>query len=628
VQSRFSEGLALHREGDFATAERIYREVLDQAPQHFDALHMLGVIALQTGRPERAIELIGKAIALSRKVAAAHNNLGKALQDMKRPEQALASFDEAIAIDPELAEAHFNLGNTLVSLRRFAEALISYQKAIALKPNFAPAYRNCGNIFSRLKRYEEAVAAYDKALALAPDLPGEGHRFYAKMHLCDWNNWDAECARLVASVQSGNANTQPFIFLTLPSSPADQLQCSRLWTAANFPASEKPVWQGERYDHDRIRIAYLSADFRQHAASFLLAGMFECHDKSRFEITAISFGVDDNSEIRQRVKASFERFVDARTLSDAQIADLVKALEIDIAVDLMGFTTDSRTGIFARRPAPVQAHYIGFPGTMGAPYIDYIISDGMVIPEDHHAFYSEKLALLPDNYFVNDTKRVIADKTFTRDELGLPSSGFVFCCFNSAHKITPPVFDSWMRILKRVGGSVLWLFQDNAKAADNLRQAARASGVSAERLIFAGRMPPSEHLARHRAADLFLDTLPYNAHTTAYDALWAGLPVLTRIGNTYVGRVAASLLSAIGLPELITATVEDYERLAVDLATHPEKLIAIRTRLANNRLTTPLFDTGLFTARIEAAYTAMHARHQADLPPDHIVVSAQDSDVK
>jgi protein O-GlcNAc transferase len=687
-QSRFGQGLALHRQGDLAAAERIYGEVLDREPQHFDALHMLGVVALQTRRTERAIELIRKAIGLNERVAAAHNNLGMAL--LKHPEQALASFDRAIALSPDFAEAHGNRGNALRALMRAEEALSSYDKAIALDPDFAQAYRNRGitqlglkrpeaalasldqaillkpnlaeayfyrgnalqelkrpedalasyaqaialkpdyieayrnrgHIYSRLKRYDEAFVAYDKAYSLNPDLTGiEGHRLYAKTHLCDWNNLDSECASLVAAVAAGKANTQPFIFLAVPAAPSDQLQCAKLWTARNYPAAEKPLWQGERYHHDHIRIAYLSSDFRQHPASFLMAGMFECHDRSRFEITAISFGHDDGSEIRQRVKASFERFVDASTFSDAEIAGLVRSLEIDIAINRNGFTTDSRTGIFARRPAPVQAHYLGYPGTMGAPYIDYMIADEIVIPRDQRRFYSEKIAFLPNSYVVNDAKRPIAARTFTRAELGLPPAGFVFCCFNSNYKITPAVFDVWMRILNQVEGSVLWLLQESATAAANLRREASARGVKPERLIFASRMPQADHLARQRAADLSLDTLPYNAHTTAGDALWAGLPVLTCLGKTFAGRVAASLLNAIGLPELITTAPADYERLAIELATNPDGLAAIKGRLEDNRLTTALFDTGLFTRHIEAAYTAMYARHQAGLAPDHIAIS-------
>ena len=354
--------------------------------------------------------------------------------------------------------------------------------------------------------------------------------------------------------------------------------------------------------------------------SRLAAGVFECHDKSHFDVTAISIGPDDNSEMRQRLKASFERFIDANTYSDDQIANLVRSIEVDILVDLMGFTENSRTSVLARRSAPIQVNYLGYPGTMGAQYINYIIADRIVIPENQHEFYSEKIVSLPNSYQPNDRERHVADKIFTRAKMGLPQEGFVFCCFNNNYKILPDIFDVWMRILKQVVGSVLWILETNATASTNLRNEAVARGVSAERLIFAKRMPSSEYLARHQCADLFIDTLPYNAHTTASDALWVGLPVLTCLGETFAGRVAASLLNAIHLPELITTTLEDYERLAIELATNPEKLARIKRTLADNRLTTPLFDTKLFTKHIEAAYSAMYERHKAGLAPDHIVI--------
>jgi predicted O-linked N-acetylglucosamine transferase (SPINDLY family) len=472
-----------------------------------------------------------------------------------------------------------------------------------------------------LNRHDEAFAAYDKAFVLDPDLTGvEGDRLHAKMRVCDWSNVASECAHLIASVRNGNANTPPFVFLTIPSSSAEQLECAKLWIARECPPSQRPIWQGERYDHKRIRVAYLSPDFREHALSFLMAGMFECHDKSRFDVSAIACGPDDNSEMRKRLKQSFERFIEAKTYSDDQLADLLKELEIDIFVDLAGFTTDSRTGICARRPAPIQVNYLGYPGTMGAEYMDYIIADRVVIPEHQRGCYSEKIAYVPNSYQVNDTKRAIADTALTRAQAGLPDGMFVFCSFNNNYKITPAVFDCWMRMLQQVEGSVLWLLEDNARAASNLRKEAVARGVNAERLIFAKRLPLAEHLARHRLADLFLDTLPCNAHTTASDALWAGLPVLTCRGETFAGRVAASLLHAIALPELIATTLAAYEQMAIDLARHPEKLTAIKRRLAENRLTTPLFDTKLFTQHIEAAYMAMYERHRAGLPPDHIAI--------
>ncbi len=357
-----------------------------------------------------------------------------------------------------------------------------------------------------------------------------------------------------------------------------------------------------------------------------MAGIFECHDKSRFDVTGLSCGPDDQSETRQRLTAAFESFIDIATQSDDQIASLVRELEIDIFVNLAGFTSGSRTGVFAKRPAPLQVNYLGYAGTMGAQFIDYIFADKIMIPESRHMCYSEKAVLLPNSYFptsyqINDARRSIPDRTFTRSELGLPPTGLVFCCFNNSYKIAPGFFDSWKRILNQVEGSVLWILKFNAKMASNLRTEAVTRGIAAERLIFAKRMSMPDHLARHRLADLFLDTLPCNAHTTASDALWAGLPVLTCLGETFAGRVAGSLLNAIQLPELITTTLEDYERLAIDLASHPEKLASIKSKLAERRLTAPLFDTKLFTRHIEAAYAAMHKRQQAGLPPDHIIVS-------
>ena len=346
----------------------------------------------------------------------------------------------------------------------------------------------------------------------------------------------------------------------------------------------------------------------------------ELHDNSRFEIYGVDNGWDDQGELRQRINASVHSIIDISRLSDTSAAAAICENEMDILVNLNGYFGEQRTGVFANRCSPIQVNYLGFPGTLGAGYMDYIIADQHVIPETHKEFYSEKVVYLPNCYQANDNKKKISTYNFTRLELGLPQKGFIFCCFNNSYKILPDVFDCWMRILRKVDESVLWLIEDNAIVATNLRKEALARGISADRLVFAKRIPLSDHLARHRLADLFLDTLPYNAHTTASDALWAGLPVLTCLGTTFAGRVAASLLNAIRLPELITTTPEAYEQMAIDLATHPEKLAAIKHKLAENRLTTPLFDTKLFTKHIEAAYTTMYEHHQAGLAPDHIVI--------
>jgi predicted O-linked N-acetylglucosamine transferase (SPINDLY family) len=351
-----------------------------------------------------------------------------------------------------------------------------------------------------------------------------------------------------------------------------------------------------------------------------MAGLFEQHNKDKFELFAISFGPATKDEMQQRLALSFDQFVEVQNRTDKDIAALCRSLEIDIAIDLKGFTQDSRVGIFSHRAAPIQVNYLGYPGTMGTDYIDYLIADKVLIPEASAPYFTEKIVYLPNSYQVNDAKRRISDTVFIREELGLPASGFVFCCFNNNYKIMPDTFDSWMRILQRVDGSVLWLFEDNPTAALNLRKEADLRGVNPERLVFAPRLPLAEHLARHRAADLFIDTFPYNAHTTASDALWAGLPVLTRTGESFASRVAASLLIAIDLPELITSTQEEYDALAIALATHPERLLAVKQKLARNRLTTPLFDTGLFTQHIEDAYTQMYQRYHAGLEPDHLYV--------
>lgn len=751
----FAQALALHQRGQLAAAEKIYEDILRQQPSNFDALHLLGLISAQTGRSERGIDLIRRAIRLNGNVADANNNLGNALRALRRFDEALASFDRATALKQDLSPALYNRGLTLADLGRHEEALASYDRVIALVPNHADAYRNrgaalrklgrleaalasldraialkpndtgahndrgnvlndlerfddalasydrapgiagaCynrGNVLIKLDRLEEAVASYDKAIALRPDYGEaynnrgtallklrdheaalasidkaiqhkgddaaayanrgkvlsmlaryqealaaydkavalqsdqadiEGYRLHAKSHICDWTNFDADCDQLIDSIRNRDATAAPFLFCSVPSSAADQLLCATRWTAKNHPPSESQRWRGERYHHDRIRIGYFSSDFCNHATSHLMAGLFECHDRSKFETAAISWSPKDPTEMRRRLEASFDRFVEVGDMNDDAVADLIRRLEIDILVDLKGFTGGSRTRVLGRRPAPIQVNYLGYPGTLGAPFIDYIIADRTVIPDHHREFYSEKVVALPDSYQANDDKRAIAERMFTRGEVGLAPTGFVFCCFNNNYKINPQMFDRWMRILGRVEGSMLWLLEAHAESAANLRKEAVARGIAAERLVFAQRISMPDHLARHRLAGLFLDNTPYNAHTTASDALWAGLPVLTILGDTFASRVGASLLHATGLPELIADSPEAYEHMAVDLATHPSRLAALKTRLAANRLTAPLFDTKRFTRHIEAAYAAMYERHQAGLAPDHIDVPA------
>jgi predicted O-linked N-acetylglucosamine transferase (SPINDLY family) len=572
-------------------------------------------------RYDEACACYDKALALEPHMADAWLGRGNVFQALKRHDQAIAAFDQTLALVPDMASAWLGRGNVFHALQRHDQAIAFYDKALALEPDLAEAWLGRGSVFGELKRYDEAVASFDKALALDRDLNGaEGARLHYKMHLCDWSNFSADRQNLVSSVKIDKANANPFALIAISTSRDDQLKCAKLWVNKQCRAFAQPIWTGEIYRHDKIRIGYVSGDFNSHAISQLTAGMFECHDRARFKTTAISIGPDDNSELRNRLKDAFAFFLDVKSLGDDEIAYQIRQNEIDILVDLTGFTTHARPGIFARRPAPIQINYLGFPATMGADYIDYMIADSTVVPRSHQQHYTEKIIYLPNSYQANDSKRAISEKEFSREGLGLKDDSFVFCCFNNSFKILPEAFDRWIRILKQVDGSVLWLLEANAKVRENLRKEAGYRGLDLERLVFAPRISPPDHLARHRCADLFLDTLPYNAHTTASEALWAGLPVLTQIGETFAGRVAASLLTAIGLPELITSTAKAYEDLAIELATTSEKLMTIKCKLAKNRLAAPLFNTQAFTRYIERAYVAIYERYQRNLPPEHIYV--------
>lgn len=608
--------------GNIGEAEFLLKLVLTNDKNNFDALHTLGLIEGQRGNFAQALHHLIAAVRARPNFPDALVNLGRVQFHLGDQKHAVASYEKALKLAPDHALAHSNFSCVLRHQGRLDEALSHCDRAVQIDGRFADAWDNRGNILCDLGRLDEALTSYEKALSINPNLSSAAsQRIHIKSLLCDWHDFQRHCDYLIATVRSGASRVAPFTFLAVPATPEDQSKCARTFHAQNYSSAVEPLWKGARYAHDRVRIGYLSADFHNHPTAHLLAGVVEQHNRQRFETIAVSYGVDDGSELRSRLCAGFERFVDVRDESDAHVARLMHQLEIDIAVDLKGYTSGCRPAILAMRPAPIQVNYLGFPGTMGAPYIDYIIADRVVIPENQYQWYSEKIVSLPDSYQVNDDKRVVADKAFTRTEMGLPATGFVYACFNNSYKITPHIFDCWMRLLQQVEGSVLWLFEANATAASNLRKEASARGVGPRRLIFAKRMPLPEHLARHRLADLFLDTLPYNAHTTASDALWAGLPVLTRLGGTFAGRVAASLLHAINLPELITTSLDDYQALAVALARKPAQLAAIKHKLAENRLAAPLFDTKRFTRSIEAAYCAMHERHVTGLGPDHIVIA-------
>ena len=631
-----NRGLALQELKRFAAALASYDEAIALRPDYAEAFYNRGLGLQRLKRFDEALVSYDKAVALKSDFVDALCNRGAALQELKCLDEALASYDQAIALKPDVAEALYSRGIVLQDLNRFDEALASYDKAIALEANYAEAWLGRGHVFTGLRRFDEAFAAYDQAFNLKPDLKyAEGARLFTKMGTCDWAKIEVETHHFLSAVTDPKRVSLPFTLLAIPTGSADRLQAAKTFVADRV--SSPALWSGEIYSHDRIRIGYFSADLRDHPVGHLMVGLLEQHDKSRFEITAISFGPDDGSELRSRIQSGVENFVDVGRMPDLAVAESIRHREIDVIVDLMGLTRDCRFSVLSRRVAPIQVNFLGYPATMGANFMDYIIADPTIIPKEHFAFYSEQVVWLPDTYLPNAYRsnenkhhishnaRHISQRVPTRAECNLPEAAFVFCCFNGSYKITPLIFDLWMRLLRAVPDSVLWLSKPSPTAEANLGKEAELRGVSRGRIIFAPRLAEmADHLARQRQADLFLDTLPYNAHTTASDALWAGVPVLTCVGETFAGRVAASLLTAVGLPELVTTSLEDYEALALKFAHDPTFLQSIKAKLARNRDIYPLFDIARFTRHIEAAYTTMWQRYQSEEPPTAFAIKPID----
>jgi len=550
-----------------------------------------------------------------------YNISGVCYKAIGQLDAAVKSFEKALALKPDYTEVNYNLGLTFQELDQLDAAVKCYEKAVAIKPDFADAYANQGNVLKGLKRLDEALASLNRAIVLKPDIDFIlGDLLHTKMHLCIWDNLENRINELTKKINNGEKVINPFALLALIDDPEIQRKNSETYANEKYPQSHV-LSKIERYPkHKKIRIGYFSADFRDHPVAHLTAELYEIHDRNQFEIHAFSFGPDTEDEMNLRIKAGVDHFHDVLTMSHKDVAMLARSVEIDIAVDLGGFTSNCRTNIFAEGSAPVQVNFLGYPGTMGVNYMNYLIADRTLIPEEKQHHYSEKIVYMPNSYQVNVSKRSVSETSLLRHELGLPNTGFVFCCFNNTFKITPPTFAGWMRILKAVEDSVLWLFENNNNTVKNLKKEAMKFGINEDRLVFATHMPVEDHLNRIQLADLFIDTLPYNAHTTASDALRMGLPVLTCIGSSFASRVAASLLNAVNLPELITTTQEQYESLAIELATKPEKLEIIKDKLAKNLPTAPLYDTPLFTRHLESAYLTMYDRYQQGLEPGHIYV--------
>ena len=657
-QAHYNRGVALYRSGERAAAAAAYERAIALEPKLAAAYSALGVVESEAGRHDAALRHLEQAISLAPENPEFHNNRGLALDRAQRSDEALRSFDAALALAPDFGAAWCNRGVALHRLGRFTEALASADRALAVDPDdaeawsnrglalhdlhragealaalaeatrrapqLANAWANLGATLNALKRHDEALVAYRRALALEPTLAqARGDCLHTAMMLCDWAGLDAEIASLCAAIVTRDAVVHPFALLATSASAAVQKRCAETYVAAHWPASvpqgdEPAIARAGASAQGRIRIGYFSGDFRRHAMMDLVAELFERHDRSAFELHAFSFGPTAADPMRARAMASFEHFHEASALGDGQVAALAREVGIDIAVDLAGFTQGARPGIFAARAAPLQVNYIGFPGTLGAPFIDYVLADEVVVPPESRDDFSEAVAWLPNAYQANAAWQPVAAPELDRGAAGLPTEGFVFCSFNNSFKITPDVFDVWMRLLHRTPGSVLWLIEAHAGAVANLRREAEQRGVDGARVVFAPRTGRAEHLARHRLADLFLDTFHYGAHTTASDALRAGLPVLTRRGATFASRVAASLCRSVGLDDCVTEDVPTYEATALALAHDPVHLATVQERLAAALPTAPLFDVAAFTRDLERLYAAMHARRGAGLPPAHL----------
>ena len=618
VKAHNNLGNALMELDQLNEAAKSYKTALKIQPDFVEAHNNLGITFFKLHQLDDAMKCYGDALVFNPDFADAHNNIGTVFLERGQLDEAVKSFNLAIKLKPNYLEANNNMGTAFNKLHQTHSAIEYYERAIVIKPDYVDAHANLATVLKDLKRFDEVMAIYDSEIILNSNLDFIlGEVLHTKMMLCIWDDLPIRLNELTNKINNSEKVVSPFPLMALIDDPEIQRKTAVIYANEHYPQNYSLPKIGLYSKHSKIRIGYFSADFKKHPVASLTAELYELHNRDQFEIHAFSFGPDTNDEMNLRIKAGVDYFHDVHPLSYKDIAILARSVEIDIAVDLGGFTKDSRTEVFAIAAAPIQISYIGYPGTMGANYYDYLIADQVMIPKEKQKYYSEKIVYLR-SYQVNDSKASIPEMTFTREDLGLPETGFVFCCFNNCYKLSPTIFDSWARILKEVDGSVLLIFADNDKAKINLTKEIVLRGIDPNRLIFGKRLSKLEYLARYRVADLFLDTLPYNAGATASDALRMGLPVLTCLGNSVVSRMGASLLNAVNLPELIKTSQEEYELFAIELAMNPAKLKIIKDKLVNNLPTAPLYDTPMFTKNLESAYLTMYDKYQNGLDLEHI----------
>lgn len=604
------EAIELFKINKFSEAKIIFSELLNLNSQDVLCLYHLSAIYFHEKELDQALAYVSLAVKfLPNKSGSLWLLHAMVLQNQGRYEDALQSFKNAIAIEPENVSLLINYGVLLRHMLLHHEALAQFKKALSLEPGNVLALGNVGMLLSEVKQSAEAISAFERLVELAPDYKyALGSLCYERLRSCDWTDFESLESRILDAIRAKKSPCRPFALMALLSTAQDQQLAAMIFAEERFPKSKVTLAPLNGYQHERIRIGYISADFREHPVGHLMVGVIEAHDRTKFEIYAFSKGANDNSPLRTRFESAFDHFIDVSQKGPRLIADLIREHEIDIAIDLGGYTQDSGIESFTFRPAPVQATFLGYPGTLGASYFDYILADGHVIPEQNRRYFNEKMLSLPDCYLPVATSVKISERTPSREECGLPPAGAVLCCFSHDFKIHPAIFKVWMNLLRRLPETVLWLSCRGDSSQVNLRRSAEQQGIDPNRLVFADRVPLIEdHLARYRVADVFIDTVPYNAHTTAADALWAGLPVVTCMGDAFPARVAGSLLHAAGMPELIAASLADYESLVVELVSNPGLLAATKAKLQRNQLTHPVFSPAKYCEGLEQAFLTMQS---------------------
>ena len=615
---------ALKTQGQYDQSIAAYRRALLIEPTYAEALNNMGNALKEQGNLDDAMAAYRRALEIKPKYAVAVNNLANALKDLRKHDEAIATYRHAIEIDPSYAAAYNNMGNALREQGKLEDAISSYRHAVELNPKLVDTLYNMSVLLFEVGETTQSISGYKRILELDPGhASAEARMYFQKFGICDWSDYEniqASSARLGINTKS----VQPFALLSVNDSPSQQFERSRKYAQEKYKFEPVPISKNSDAENYRLKVGYFSADIHDHATMYLISGLFREHDRNKFEIFCYSYGLYESGHFRRDAKNNVEHFFDVTADTDTQIVEMARRHQLDVAIDLKGYTQHTRSEIFQYRVAPIQLNYLGYPGSMGADFMDYIVADNILINDEFRKFYSEKILYLPHSYQPNDSERLIDTEVTVRKDFGLPNDAFVFCCFNNNYKIGPKEFDIWMRILKQVEKSVLWLFRSNKWAENNLRKEAESRGVDPNRIIFAENIAHSKHLARHRHADLFIDTFNYNAHTTASDALWAGLPVVTKIGKQFSARVAASLLNAVGLPELITSSEQEYERLILDLATNPDRLAHLKQNLDANRMTLPLFDTQRYARNFESGLLSIYDLHLRGEPARDITVIDSD----